>query len=161
MAEILPTLFFLNGKLHKRLKIVRIADTVVAFCYPEEERVQYFYSSTLRSYQKAYTLKQVSALIKRPYVEIQKFLKNKLIEKPSGLEYQIATRRPTRLLWSEDDVFELRDRIYELFPRGKDGFPHHAVKLATRAELKQAMRGSTSYFVRNSDGEEVQVWRAL
>ncbi len=88
-------------------------------------------------------------------------MKNKLIEKPSGMEYQLATRRPLRLLWSEDDVFELRERIWEMVPRNKDGFPRGSFKLATRAELKQAMRGSESYFVRNSNGENIQVWRAL
>jgi hypothetical protein len=161
LADLLPTLFFLNKKLHKRLKIVRSENTVVAFCYPDEENKHYFYSNVVREYQKAYTLTETSKMLGRPAIEIQKFLKNKLIDRPSGMEYQISSRRPIRLMWSQDDILDLRDRIYELFPKQKDGFARSNLKIASQAELLEEMQHGNSYHVLNSDGERVKVWRAL
>lgn len=114
-----------------------------------------------REFQKAYTLIETAELIDRKPKEIQMFLKNKLIDKPSGMEYAIASRRPTRLLWSEDDVLELRDRMYELLPKMKDGFPNPNAKLSSKAEILEKMNGDISYYIKNADGEHMKVWRAV
>lgn len=161
MAEILPSLFFLNKKLHRKIKIVKSEDIAVAFCYPDEKHHQYFYSMVRREFQKAYSIARVSELTRRPVAEISKLLKNKLIDKPSGFEYHITSRRPKGLRWSQDDVLELRDRLYELAPKQKDGFPNSVFKLSSRAELLEAMNGDTSYYVRNEDGQFIRVWKAL
>lgn len=161
MAEILPSLFFLNGKLHKKLKVVKSENLVVAFCYPDEERVHHVYSVVCRDYQKAYAIKEVAKIVKRPIAEIQRFIKNKLIDRPSGYLYHIATRSPRNLYWSQTEVLNLRDRLYELAPKGPDGFPFGQFRLASRAEVQEAINGDVSYYVRNAEGEYQKVWRAL
>jgi len=161
LSDVLPTLFFLNGKLHKKLKIVKSEDIIVAFCFPDESESRYFYSMVRREFQKAYSITQVSRLTKRPIAEITKFLKNKLIDKPSGFEYHIASRNPKGLRWSQDEVLALRDRLYELAPKRKDGFPSPAFKLASRAELLNAINEDASYYVRNEDGDFIRVWKVL
>jgi len=161
LAEVLPSLFFLNEKLHKRLKVVKSEDIVVAFCFPDEQEHRYFYSMARREFQKAYSIAQVSELTKRPATEIDRFLKNKLIDKPSGFEYHIASRKPKGLRWSQDDVLELRDKLYDLAPKQKDGFPNPAFRLASKAELLQKINGDTSYYVKNEEGTYIKVWKAL
>lgn len=161
LVEALPTLFFLNGKLHKKLKIVKSEDLVVCFCFPDEKQRHYPYSMVRREYQKAFSLYQVARLVKRPPDQVQKFLKNKLIDKPSGFEYHIASRRPKNKYWSQDDALELRDRLYSLAPKNKDGFPASNFVLASRAEMLEEMIGETSYYVRSSDGTYLQVWKAI
>lgn len=161
MAETLPNLFFLNEKLHKKLKIVKSEDLLVAYCYPDEQRVHYLYSLVRRDYQKAYTLSEVAKLVRRPNEEIHRFLKNKLIDRPSGFEYHIETRRPRRMYWSQTEVLDLRDRLYELAPKGKDGFPLGSFRLASKAELLEAINGDASYYVRSADGQFIRVWKSL
>lgn len=161
MEKSLPTLFFLNSKLHKRIKIAKHENIVIAFCYPEEEYNRYSYSTTLREFQKAYTLLQVATLIERPYRELQKLIKNKVVNKPSGMQYYIESRIPHRLIWSEDDVFALRNEMYDLFPKGKDGLLSGSYKLVTEASLLEKINGHRSYFITNADGEKIKVWRAV
>lgn len=161
MAELLPNFFFLNNKLHKRLKIVKSEDLAVAFCYPDEEHVHYMYSMLRRQYQGAYNLDQVSKLVRRPKKELQRLIKHKLIERPKGFKYRIETRQPICYMWSQDDVLELRDRLYDLAPKQKDGFPSSTFNLASKAELLEAMNGDSSYYVRNAEGDFIKVWRAI
>lgn len=104
---------------------------------------------------------QVSDLIGRPYNELKKLLKNKVVDKPTGIQYHIVSKIPQRLVWSEDDVFALRNKIYEIFPKGKDGLLSRNFKLATEAELLERINGHRSYFITNSDGEQLKVWKVI
>jgi hypothetical protein len=157
----LPNYFFLNGKLHKKLKVVKTENVVVAFCFFDETQMQYMYSVTCREFQKAYTMSEVAKLVKRPQTEIHKFLKNKLIDRPSGFAYAIRTKQPLNIYWSESEVLNLRDRLYELAPKGPDGFPRGRFTLVSKAELREAINGDVSYYVKNEEGEFKKVWRAL
>lgn len=161
METALPTLFFLNGKLHKKLKIIKSENLVVAFCYPDEEHKHYVYSVVLKDFKKAYSLSQVAKLVRRPQVEIFKFLKQKLIDKPSGFEYYISSRKPKQMHWSQQEVLDLRDRLYELAPKGPDGFPSGRYILASKSELLHEINGDISYYVKDQEGGFRKVWRAI
>lgn len=160
MATIFPLLFFLEGDLHKRLKIAKVDNVLVSWNYPKEETRHYIYSDVLRNYQQAFTVKEVGELIKRPIREIQLFMKNKVTDKPSGLEYHINSRRPKRLMWSEDDVLDLRDRFHELAPKDKYGYVKSTFKLASRAELLTKLKSHGGYYIVDAQGNKVRVWRS-
>ena len=161
MAGTLPARFFLNKKLHKKLKVIKSEDLLVAFCYPDERQVHYLHSATVREHQQAFSMSQVAKLVRRPLKEVHAFLRNKLIDRPSGFEYQIASKRPMNIYWSEDEVYELRDKLYDLAPKNKDGFPDKGFKLASKAEILEEINGDVSYYVRGPNGEFTKVWRAL
>jgi hypothetical protein len=161
LAEFLPSLFFLNKKLHKRLRIVRSEDLAITFCYPDEKQVHYMYSMLRKQFQYAYNMEQVARLVRRPKPELQKLLRNKLIDRPSGFEYSLQTKQPRHWRWSQDEVLELRDRLYDLAPKQKDGFPESRFILASKSELLEAMNGDASYYVRNAEGDYIKVWRAI
>lgn len=123
--------------------------------------MHYRYSMTLKDFQKAYTLREAAALVKRPAKEIHGFMKRKLVDRPSGFSYRMNTKVPMNLYWSQDEIFELRDGLYELLPKGKDGYPLGNYRLASKAELREAINGDISYYVRTPDGEFKKVWRAI
>lgn len=161
LLRTLPKLFFLDGRLHSKLKVVLSEDALLAFCYPEEERRHYIYSIVCRRFQNAYSMKETADLVRRPMKEIHALLKNKVLDKPSGFKYDIRTKRPQNWYWSEDDVFDLRDHLYEMVPKDEDGFPRRPYRLASRAELVEKMQGGTSYYVKDQEGNLHQVWKAL
>jgi hypothetical protein len=68
---------------------------------------------------------------------------------------------PGKWMWSERDVLDLRDAIFDLAPKNKYGEPYTNFKLVNKVELQRKMRGDTSYYVKNKDGDYVKVWRAL
>lgn len=160
METTFPLLFFLDGDLHKRLKIAKVDNMLVAWNYPKEDTRHYIYSDVLRNYQQAFTIKEASALIKRPVREIELFLKNKVLDKPSGFEYHVNSRRPKGYVWSEDDMLDLRDRFHELAPKDNYGYVKSTFKLASRAELLVSLKSHGGYTVVDGQGKTVRVWRS-
>lgn len=115
----------------------------------------------LRDYRKAYTISEVAKIVQRPLREVHAMMKNKVIDRPSGYEYNITNKRPKNLHWSQDEIVLLRDRLYELTPKGKDGFPLRKFRLASKAEVLEAINGDVSYYIRDAEGTYRKVWRAV
>lgn len=160
MATIFPLLFFLDGDLHRRLKVAKVDNVLVSWNYPKEETRHYIYTDVLKNHQQAFTIKEAGALIKRPVHEISLFMKNKVLDKPSGFEYHINSRRPKRLMWSEDDILDLRDRFHELAPKDKYGYVKTQFKLASRAEVLAKLKSHGGYSIVDAQGNQVRVWRS-
>lgn len=156
----IPTFFFLNKNIHKKLRIIPSENILVAWDYPSEKRVWYDYSLVRKNFQMAYKLDQVGELLGRSPLVLKEWWEKKIIEHPSGRIYKIHNRLPSTHYWSEDDVLNLRDQIYELSPKNKFGEPHRGFKLISRAELLSKMRGDNSFYVKAESGEYIKVWKA-
>lgn len=57
--------FFLNGKVHKVLKLSRAKDEVIAWSYLDKKRMMYSYSQVDKNMEKAYTVLEVSKILGR------------------------------------------------------------------------------------------------
>lgn len=156
----IPTFFFLNKDIHKKLRVIPSENILVAWDFPEEKRVWYDYSLVRKSFQMAYKINQVSELIGRAQATLKEWLDKKIIEHPSGRIYKIHNRLPSTYYWSEDDVLNLRDQIFELAPKNKYGEPYRNFQLISRAELMAKMRGDNSLYIRSESGEFIKVWKA-
>lgn len=161
MATLIPNFFFLNGDLHKKLRTISSSNTLVAFNYEREERTHYNYQQAVRNFQHAYKTREVADLVGKKESYLKDMIKRKLISKPSGVSYAIASRRPGPVYWSEDDVFNLRSELFALARKNKYGEPYSNFKLISEAELLHKMRGGESYFIQDKHGNFVKVWRAI
>lgn len=161
MATPIPKMFFLDGNLHQKIKTIPSENILVAWNYPREERSHYNYQQARRRYQHAYDIKQAADLLEEPLLKLKKFLKNNLISRGSGVSYTIATRRPSTVYWSEDDLIDMRSELFAMAKKNKYGEPYANFKLISQAELLHKIRGGESYYIRDKDGEFVKVWRAI
>lgn len=149
--------------MHKKLSVIRAQNILVAWNYPEEKRLWYDYSLVRKEYQHAYKIQEVAELVGRTAHTLRVFWDNGLIQQPSGQVYRIQSRKPSSYYWSEDDVLDLRDHLYEFLPKNKHGEPYKGKsrELLSKAELLAKMRGDSSYYVKSESGEYVKVWKAL
>jgi hypothetical protein len=161
MAYLIPNYFFLDKKLYKKIRVVKSEDYVVAWSYEDERRMRFNFSSVRKEAGKAYNLDEVSRLIDKRKSEILSYLKRNLVDQPSGRLYSIKNKRPGKWMWSEKDILDLRESIFDMAPKNKYGEPFRNFKLVSKAELLSRMREDTSYYVRNENGEFVKVWRAI
>lgn len=136
-------------------------DYVVAWSYEDERRVRFNYSSVRREASKAYDVKEVADLMEKRTSDILTMIDRNLVDRPSGRLYSIANKRPGQFMWSESDIFDLRDAMFELAAKNKYGEPHRGFKLISKSELLGKMHEDMSYYVRNEDGEFVRVWRSI
>lgn len=162
MADsLVPNYFFMDGKIYKKLSIVRSEDFINVWSYADERRMRFNYSSVRRNATKAYSLREVSEIMERSAQDISMYVSRGFVPKPSGFIYHIASKRPHMLLWSQDDILYLRDRIYEVAPKKQDGTPFARFKLLSKAELLAKLKGDASYYVKDSEGNMVRVWKSI
>lgn len=153
-------MFFLNNKLYKLIKEVKSEDYITVFDYNEERLGRLSLSYTRRNLSKAYKINEVAELLRVPQKRLKFLIDRNIVSYPSGRSYNIKTKRPTTWYWSDEEVLELRDGLFEILPKDKNGDPINS-KLISRAELKSKMVGETAYYIKSDDGELIRVWKAI
>lgn len=154
-------MFFLDGNLHKRIRVIPSENILVAWNYPREERTHYNYQQALRRFQKAFKIEEVAELLEERLDKIKKMVRNNTLSRGSGSSYAIANRRPSAVYWSEDDLLDVRAELFAIAKKNKYGEPYKGFKLISEAELVHKIRGGESYYIKNEKGEFVKVWRAI
>ncbi len=152
--------FFLNGEVHKVLRISRAEDIITAWNYPQGKRCTYIWSATKSNMEKAFTMKQVSKIFRRDPLVIHGYIKEGKIRRP----YQIYTiddnRNPGKFIFHEDELRELHSFLLTVH-RGRprnDGQITQS-KVMSRAELEALMKEETVLYTKDSAGEFVPVWK--
>jgi predicted DNA-binding protein YlxM (UPF0122 family) len=152
-------LFFLNDEIHQRLVEIPSENVIVAWSFPQEKRIWYDRSYVRREYGNVYSLKEVSELLNESEVAIFDYIKRGIISRPFKI-YNIETKRPLRFLWSEKEILDIRDKLYDLAPKNKYGEPFK-LKLISKGELLSKMRKDNSYYIKGEDGSFVKVWKNI
>lgn len=157
------TYFFLNGDLHRSIRISRPTDEITAWSYPARRRIGYTYSDVRRRRGKAFTTQQVSQMINRSRVKIQECITLGHIEPPQ-FTYNLDTYHRTgetniyKYMWSEDDVLGLHDYFSTVHygrPR-KDGLVT-PWPMPNKRELRALMKHDEILYVKQGD-TFVPVW---
>lgn len=153
--------FFLNGQLHKKLVINRAADQITAWCYPLGKRVAYTYSDMKMRYKPAYTTMEVSAMLNRHRVHLERCLLKGDFSEPQHVYALNESRKKGKYMWSEENIIEAHAYFLTQHrgrPR-KDGriTPQHMPSLR---ELRAMIRQEQVLYVKNEQGEFVPSWKA-
>jgi len=150
--------FYVNGKLHKMISVVRARDEATAFCYSEKKIRVYQWSFIQKNAQRAFSMGQVAEMVNRTKRLLQYYLQRGLIERPEKT-YALSTGRPVKMMFSEDDVYKIRDIIASMHtgrPR-KDGVikPKNVI---SKQELYAKMKYDQTLYMKNAKGEFVPLY---
>lgn len=153
--------FFLNGKLHKSLRITRAEDRIETWCYPDARRVAYTYTDVKKNMEPAYSTKEVAQMLDKHVDTIKNAVYAGGIEEPAVV-YTLTTKKNKHAWrWSEKHIMDLHSYLLSIHrgrPR-KDGriTPQ---RLPTARELRAMIRQEQILYVRNPDGSFVPTWKA-
>lgn len=153
--------FFLNGDLHRQIRTHRGKDLLVAWNYPEHKKVTLNYTDVQRRKQKAFTTKEVAALLGRGRVTVQRCIDRGHIPPPQ-YTYSFETGRKKENWWKEEDIMGLLDYLANLSvgrPRRDGQLIHTWEDLPTPRELRALIRDEDVMYVKRDDGY-VPTWRA-
>lgn len=144
--------FFLNEKIHKVIKSSKAKDEMVAWCYPDKKRVMYSYSQVKSNMSGAYSVRQVSKILNRTQVSIQRYILDGKIPKPQKI-YSIGNPEGSwnKIMLSESDIYQLHQFILEA-GRTKN-FP-------SRAEITALLKHNLILYTKTEEGNFVPVWKA-
>lgn len=153
--------FYINGLLHKKLRINRSQDEIITWCYPLGKRVTYTYSQVIRNKEPAFTTQQVCAMIGRGRTAVELALMNGEVEKPQ-YTYSLSDteKKKYKHMWSEQDIMSLHDYLSTRH-RGRPRNDGLVIPQAmpSKRELRALIRNEEIFYVK--DGDEFKpIWRA-
>ena len=152
---------FLNGELHRVLKITRPKDEIEMWGYSSHRRVTYTYSDVRRKMERAFTTSEAAALLNRHKMTLQRAINAGEIETP---QYTYGLDDPERTIfqymWHEKNIMELHAvlRSRHAGPPRKDGL-NTPVPTPTARELRAMIRNDTVFYVKTDSGF-VPTWQA-
>lgn len=156
-----PTYFFLNGEIHKRLRVIRGSDQLTAWNFPQGKLMIYSLTAARPNMEPAFTTTQVEKMINRKQITILHAICDGLAEPPQ-MTYSIDEKRNSyKYMWGEKDIMKLHE-YFMTRHRGKarkDGGITPQV-LPTRMELKAMINQEVVLYVKNSKGEFVPTFKA-
>jgi hypothetical protein len=144
--------FFLNGKVHKVLRLSRAKDEVVAWSYVDKKRVMYSYAQVDKNMERAYTVLEAGKLLGRHRVTIEEYILQGKIKQPQKV-YPISNPDSTwsKYMLSESDILDIHQFIIDA---------GHIRDLPSRAELQALLKHNLILYTKTDDGKFVPVWKA-
>lgn len=151
--------FYLNGELHKILRLLRPSDYVEAWNYSQHRTFGYVWSDVQKRMERAFSLSQVCAMVGRHRVQLEKYMLSGQVRTPQRIYPLGSPDKPGKHFFSESDVLELHDfflTVHRGRPR-KDGKITPG-KMPTRAELRAIMKHDLITYVQVGD-EFKPLWK--
>jgi hypothetical protein len=144
--------FFLNGKVHKVLRLSRAKDEVVAWSYLDNKRVMYSYAQVDKHMERAYGIVEVSKIIGRHRVTIEEYILQGKVKQPQKV-YPISNPDSSwsKYMFSESDILDIHQFIIDA---------GHIRDLPSRAELQALLKHNLILYTKTIDGKFVPVWKA-
>jgi hypothetical protein len=144
--------FFLNGKVHKVLRLSRAKVEVVAWSYLDNKRVMYSYAQVDKHMERAYGIVEVSKIIGRHRVTIEEYILQGKVKQPQKV-YPISNPDSSwsKYMFSESDILDIHQFIIDA---------GHIRDLPSRSELQAILKHNLILYTKTDDGKFVPVWKA-
>jgi hypothetical protein len=144
--------FFLNGKVHKVLRLSRAKDEVIAWSYVDKKRVMYSYAQVDKHMERAYTVVEVGKILGRHRVTIEEYILQGKIKQPQKV-YPISNPDSTwsKYMLSESDILGIHQFIIDA---------GHIRDLPSKLELQAILKHNLILYTKTDDGKFVPVWKA-
>jgi hypothetical protein len=131
-----------------------------AWSYSERKRVAFIYSHIQRTHERAFTTKEVSKMVNRGRDVLENYILGGHIRKPEMTYALDGNYRPFKYMWREKDIMELHDYIVTIhFGRPRKDGEVTPYPTPTKAELRAMIAHDVVYYVENSEGEKVKVFK--
>ena len=144
--------FFLNGKVHKVLRLSRAKDEVIAWSYLDNKRVMYSYAQVDKHMERAYGIVEVSKILGRHRVTIEEYILHGKVKQPQKV-YPISNPDSSwsKYMFSESDILDIHQFIIDA---------GHIRDLPSRSELQAILKHNLILYTKTDDGKFVPVWKA-
>lgn len=153
--------FYINGKLHKMINVVRSRDEALAWCYSEHKKRIYQWSDIRRRGSRGFTVAEVARLVGRGTRAINHYIERGLITPPE-MTYSLTSGKLGMRIYSEEDVFKIRE-IAASQHRGRprnDGLITPKKNTPTEQELYSQVKYDIKLYTKNKDGEFIPLYMA-
>ena len=157
-------MFFFDGKLHRKRKIVKSegsSGALRAWNYKEQSYVSIPLNMFRRQYKQAYTVSQAASLINVTLSRVRELMKLGLVKQPErAYEFLNGTYAPQREYISQEDMLDLRQAAWDALRKNKFGEPYDD-SMPSEQELEFRMQtGDDREYVTRDDGTVIKIYQA-
>lgn len=154
-------MFFYEGKLHRKRKIVKSSNCVVAWCYKDEEFAWINLPLLRRTYKRAYTINQAAKLINTSPGRILELIKLGSIKAPEySYDFIDGTYDLQRRYFNQSDMEDVRQAVWDSLPKNKFGEPFRDTLINAEALEYRMASGDDREFVQRDDGTIIKIYQA-
>lgn len=158
-SKAIPNMFYLDGKLHKKLSVNIADDNVFAWSYQEEKRKQYSRSHVRQVFKKAYTVSSAANLINTSAATIKEIIRKGMLSVVPENSYDINTYAPLKSYICEDDMLELRQVVWDQLKKNRFGEPYKDT-MVSADELTHRMKlNDQREFIRLGKDNVIRIFR--
>jgi hypothetical protein len=151
--------FYLEGKLYRKIRVLRGQDIMMAWSYEDEATVKLPYSYVQKKRRPTFTPTQAAQMLGRNRLHINRLYSWGVVPKPKqATPMGNPTSPQARYRLSEDDVYALHQYFATSIHAKK--YDTSAGPLPTRRELAAMMKYEKITYVMTPDGEFVPNWKA-
>lgn len=156
------TYFFWEGQLHRVLKVVRPANLVDAWNFPEHKRVSMLYSDYRMKAKPAFRNGEAAKILNLSTRTLFKLWDEGHIHRPPTSYFLEENDNPIKewLWWAEENLMEAHDymmTVHRGAPR-KDGEVTVWKDLPSKAEIRARINHNETLYIKGSNGEFVPLF---
>lgn len=157
----IPTYFYYEGKLHRKKKVIRSDQTLVAWCYRDQHNAWLPLSLVRRTFQRAYTISQAAKLIGISQGRVRELIRSGLVKPPEkSYDYLNGTYDPLKDYFSQDEMMELRQAAWDALRKNRFGEPYDDTMISA-IELEHRMNlGDDREFITDDNGAIIKIYQA-
>lgn len=156
--------FFWDGKLYRTTKVSVLRNELFAWCFEDQQEVQFAYSHIKFHHEKAWRTRDVAKILNRSPSAIKNDISHfKVIRKPA-VGYPVGRPPgsiPKWYMWSKKDIYMYHDYLLGVhygLPR-KDGKITPNKNLPTRAELRAKLNDDYTILIQDKHGNTYPAFR--
>jgi len=152
--------FFMNGNLHKLIKVYKRDNIAKCFNYDTEEFVSYQWSDIQKNATKSYSMGKVCKLLRINKTTVWKYEKQGFIRPPKrswpiGSDANIQLGGPAVVRrFSEEEILSLYDALVEV----NNGRAHR--NFPERPEVESALKNTRILYYKDETGTYKPLWRS-
>ena len=153
---------FLNGDIHKVVRINRAKDLLVTWNYPKGKKVSYNYTDALKRYETAFSTREVSMMLGRAKLVLERAIIRGDLEKPQFTYGLDEKKNFYQYFWTEKqimDALEYFSNVHQGRPR-KDGQITAARDLPTPREVRAMIHEEAQPLYVKVGDQFIPSWRA-
>lgn len=152
--------FYLNGNLHRAVKIERSKNRITAVDFVEDKIKTYPYSEVEKKRRRALGVVEVAEIFGFHRKTVNQHISDDRFPRPQR-EHEYSTKKPGAYFFSEKDLYNYHEFLLNS-PSGRnraDGTARKRKGLPSREDLRVLMEYGRILYVKDGD-DFIPVWRA-
>lgn len=154
-------MFFFEGQLFQKRKVIKSDNVLVAWNYVDEEYQWLDLPYLRKTFKKAYTVGQTAKLLRTTPKRINELIKYQMIKPPAyTYDYLNGTYALKTRYFSQEEILNIRQAAWDSLPKNRFGEPYDDRLINEDELIHRIAVDDDREFIYKDDGTVMKIYRA-